>query len=68
MLRECGTEGEKSAPLDLQKFLERQTFFNFWKGWEAGQRGKVEALKHDASNNPMQVRRVMVLSPVLCLY
>lgn len=68
MLQERGTEGEESAPLNLEKFLERRTFFNFWKGWEAGQRGKVEALKHDANSKPKPVRRVMVLSPGLCLY
>lgn len=53
VLRECGTEAEESTPRDLQKFLEGQTFFKFWKGWEAGQRGNAEAPKHDASNDPM---------------
>ena len=56
MLTECDTMGEESALLDLKKFLKKQTFFNFWKGWEAEQRRKVEALKHDANNNLMSVR------------
>lgn len=68
MLTECDTVGKESALLDLQKVLEKKTFFNFSKGWEAGQRGKGEALKHDANNNLMPVRRVLMLSAVLCLY
>lgn len=43
VLRKCRTEAEESTPLDLQTFLERQRFFNFWKGWEAD---KEEELRH----------------------